>query len=120
MGKFVLINEDYLAEYYFKRDQYNKLKVELDEMSEIIKSHLEHTNHFGYTYGKYVASVSIKNKLNSNFIEMLKETNMQDRITEVCYIKNCRDIIASFTKEDEDKYYDLWYKQLVVKKSTKV
>ena len=116
MGNIVVINENYLEEYYYKREQFNKLKDELDEMSDIIKSHLAKTTHFGHTYGKYVVSISIKNKLNSNFIQMLKENNMQNRISEACYVKDCKDIIQNFTKEDEVKYLDEWYKQLVVRK----
>lgn len=119
MGKIVVINEEYLEEYYLKREKFNKLRTELDEMSDIIKNHLEHTNHFGHSYGKYVASISIKNKLNSNFVQMLKENNMTDKITELCYIKDYKEIVSSFTKEDEEKYYDFWYKQLVVKKLSK-
>lgn len=116
MGTIVIINEDYLADYYYKREQFNKLKTELEEMSDIIKNHLDKTTHFGHTYGKYVASISIKNRLNSNFIKMLKDNNMSNRITEVCYVKDCKDIIAAFNKEDEEMYYEFWYKQLVVKK----
>lgn len=116
MNKIVTVDEKYIAEYYSKRQQLNKLKDEVEEMSEIIKLHLEKKYPLGKTYGEYAACLHTKNKLNYNFIHMLKENNMQDRIIEVCYIKDCKDIVSTFTKEDENKYYDFWYKQLFVRK----
>ena len=116
MNEMVVVNDKYIAEYYAKRQQLNRLKDEVEEMSDTIKLHLEKRALLGKTYGNYVASISIKNRLNSNFIQMLKEKNMQDRIVETCNAKDCKDIIQNFTKEDEDKYFDEWYKQLIVRK----
>lgn len=117
MSKIVVVNEAYLADYYNKRKLYNQLETELEEMSKTIKLDLERKHvPLGNTYGKYVASITIKNKLNSNFTQMLKNNGLQDRITEVCYIKDCKDIVSSFSKEEQDKYFEFWYKQLWVRK----
>lgn len=117
MGEIIILNEKYLKDYYEKRKQFNILKNELDEMSDNIKATLQNNkNPLGCRYGNYAASLSVKYRLNSNFIQMLKCNNMNNRVVEVCYIKDCKDIVSEFTSKDREKYFEEWYKQLVVKK----
>ena len=117
MGKITIINEEYLANYYAKRKELNKLKSEVDSMAYNIKAVLleQHTP-TGCAYGSYVASLSTRNRLNSNFVQLLKDLNMPHKIVECAYVKDCKEIVENFNKEDKEKYYDEWCKQLVVKK----
>lgn len=117
MKNFVVVNEKYIAQYYEKKAQLNRLKDEVDEMSKVIKNSLiEHKSPMGKTYGEYKVYLHSKVKLNDNFILMLKNSGMQDRITEVCYMKDCSDLVSAFTKEEKEVYLEEWYKQLFVTK----
>lgn len=117
MGSIVVVNEKYVAEYYKKKTQLNRLKKEVEDMSNTIKaSLLENRTPTGKTYGDYTAYLRSKNKLNDKFILMLKENGMSDKITEICYMKDCEDIVESFTDKDKELYMEEWYKQLFVVK----
>lgn len=117
MAEIIILNEEYLANYYAKRKELNKLQYEVETMSRNIKAVLlENHKPTGYTYGSYVASLSSTKKLNNNFIQLLKNLNMQHKIVESAYVKDCKEIIDNFTKEDREKYFDERSKNLVVKK----
>ena len=117
MKEIIVVNENYIADYYKKKKMLNELKIETDLMAKNIKeSLLVGRTPLGKTYGKYVASLVNVKRLNSRFIQMLKQTNREDRILETAHVKDCKDIIETFTEEDKEKYYDEWYKQLIVRK----
>ena len=117
MVETTVVNEKYVAEYYAKTKKLNELKRETRIMSDNIKEALrEGRTPLGKTYGKYTARLIKVKKLNANFIQLLRDLNMSHKIVEIAYIKDCKDIIETFTKEDEEKYYDDWYKQLKVEK----
>lgn len=117
MAEITIVNEKYLAEYYAKTKKLNELKRETHAMSENIKEALrEGRTPLGKTCGNYTARLVKVKRLNANFIQMLRDLNMSHKIVEIVYIKDCKDIIETFTKEDEEKYYDEWYKQLKVEK----
>lgn len=112
------VDRDFIHEYYKKRNEFNKLRRELDEMSAEIKEYMSNEGVGHKRIGGYTINIKRVHRVNSKFISLLRETGNENAIQESCLMDDFRRVCDTLGIDDNSKeeYLDLWYKQLGVHK----
>lgn len=111
-------DEDFIEDFYNKKEQLHKLEEELKEMTIYIKTQLEGEHMFYTRVGTYTAFLEPCHTPNEVFIQLMKQQGYAHLIKESCLMKDFN-LICEQLHLDKDLYCSLKHKRLYVKKFKK-